>query len=487
MRLSALIKGLRIKKIDGDAEIYGLSTDSRTVKMGDLFFAMKGFRYDGNDFIEDAINRGAVAVVSEDDGIHSSRYAHVQVEDIEDALAFISSRFYESPSERLTLIGITGTNGKTTTSYLIREIFRAAGKQTGLIGTVKYLVKDREIKANLTTPMAVQFQGLLKDMVEEGVEVAIAEVSSHALSLKRVDYSRFRACIFTNLSRDHLDYHGNMDDYFAAKRRLFIDLQPDISIVNTDDPYGKMLFEELTKDNRVVISYGLDGSVHFKAEDITQKKDGMEFHIINEKENIRFRSPLIGLVNVYNILASVALAKTLGVDWYEIKEAVSQFTGVRGRLETVYTEKGFLAVVDYAHTPDALRKVLETLRSISSGRLITLFGCGGDRDRGKRPEMGAIASELSDLVIITSDNPRSEPPESIIDDIKKGIKKNNYIIEPDRRKAIFKAAGMARKGDILLLAGKGHEDYQEIKGVRYKFNDREVFEEAISSLKEAGT
>ncbi len=487
MRLNALIKGLKIKKIQGDTEIYGLSTDSRTVKKGDLFFAMRGLRYDGNDFIEDAINRGAVAVVSESDSINSARYAHVQVDDIEYALAFISNRFYESPSEHLTLIGITGTNGKTTTSYLIREIFRTAGKQTGLIGTVKYLIKDREIQANLTTPMAIQFQSLLKDMVEEGVEIAIAEVSSHALSLKRVDCSRFKACIFTNLSRDHLDYHRDMNDYFAAKRRLFIDLQPDVSIINTDDPYGRMLFEELIKDNRRVISYGLGGDVHFKAENIVQKEEGMEFHVINKNENIRLRSPLIGMVNVYNILASVALTKILEIGWDDIEKAVLQFTGVRGRLETVQTEKGFLAVIDYAHTPDALRRVLETLRSISSGRLITLFGCGGDRDRGKRPEMGAIASEISDLVIITSDNPRSEPPESIIDDIKKGIKKNNYIVEPDRRDAIFKAVSMAKQRDILLIAGKGHEDYQEIRGVRYKFNDREVLEEAISSLKEAGT
>lgn len=487
MKLSELVKGLDIRSMHGDAEIYGLSTDSRTVKKGDLFFAMKGLRYNGNEFIEDAINRGAVAVVSEDDSIHNTRYAFVQVKDIEEALAFISSRFYESPSERLTLIGITGTNGKTTTSYLIREIFSTAGKQTGLIGTVKYLIKDREIKSNLTTPMAVQFQSLLKDMVKEEVEVAIAEVSSHALSLKRVDYSRFKACIFTNLSRDHLDYHRDMDDYFAAKRRLFIDLKPDVSIINTDDAHGKMLFEELIRKNMRVISYGLDGDVHFRAEDIIHKKDGMEFHVINEKENIRFRSPLIGLVNIYNILASVALAKVLGVGWDDIEKAISQFTGVRGRLETVQTEKGFLAVIDYAHTPDALRKVLEALRSISSGRLITLFGCGGDRDRGKRPEMGAIASELSDLVIITSDNPRSEPPDSIIDDIKKGIRKSNYIVEPDRREAIFKAVDMAKERDILLIAGKGHEDYQEIKGVKYKFNDREALEEAINSLKEAST
>lgn len=485
MRLNELIKGLRIKKMHGDAEICGLTTDSRAVKKGDLFFAMKGLRYDGNDFIDDAIHRGAVAVVSESDSNKRTRCAYVQVDDIEDALAFISNRFYEAPSEHLTLIGITGTNGKTTTSYLISEIFRTAGKTTGVIGTVKYLIKDREIKANLTTPMAVQFQGLLKDMVEEEVEVAIAEVSSHALSLKRVDYSKFKACIFTNLSRDHLDYHKDMNDYFAAKRRLFIDLKPDVSIINTDDPYGKMLFEELKKRNSRVISYGLDGNVHFKAENIIQKEDGMEFHVINENENIRFRSPLIGQVNVYNILASVALTKTLGVGWDDIEKAISQFNGVRGRLETVYTEKGFLAVIDYAHTPDALRRVLETLRSISRGRLITLFGCGGDRDRGKRPEMGEIASEISDLVIITSDNPRSESPESIIDDIKSGIRKNNYIVEPDRRDAIFKAVSMAKERDILLIAGKGHEDYQEINGIKYKFNDRDVLMEAINSLKGA--
>ncbi len=486
MRLSELIRGIDIRMLHGDADIHGISTDSRSVKEGDLFFAMKGLRHDGNLFIDDAIRRGAVAVVTERPLDGNRGYAWVEVEDIEDCLACVSSRFYGNPSESLTLIGITGTNGKTTTSYLIREIFEEDGRATGLIGTVRYMIRDRVIRSGLTTPLAVQFQELLAEMVKEGVEVAIAEVSSHGLSLKRVDYCRFNAALFTNLSRDHLDYHHDMEGYFSAKKRLFIDLKPGVSVVNSDDPYGRRLYNELRKGSCRVVTYGLKGKADFRAVKIIQKEHETELEVVAPEANMRITSPLIGMVNVYNILAAVALTRSLGVGWHQIVRAISRFRGVEGRLETVRTDRGFLAVIDYAHTPDALRNVLETLRGICRGRLITVFGCGGDRDRGKRPEMGAIATEMSDLVVITSDNPRTEPPELIIEDIKKGIKKDNYRVEPDRREAIFRAVGMADRGDLLLIAGKGHEDYQEIRGVRYRFNDREVLLEALKTLKGAG-
>lgn len=483
MRLSELTEGLIATVTGGNPVIKGLCADSRAVKKGDLFFAVKGERFNGNEFIHEAIKKGAVAVVSEESHRKGITVPYVQVQEMNDAMAYMAARFFGKPSQTLSLVGITGTNGKTTTSYLLYEIIRASGKRAGLLGTIRYIIDSESVKAPLTTPQAVEFQHLLFRMVSKGVTHAVAEVSSHALTLKRVDYTRFAITVFTNLTRDHLDFHGDMEAYFQAKRRLFFDFNSEVSVINQDDPYGRRLYNELKDAGLKTITFGLDDSSMCRATGIRQSIEGTEFAISFEDECQRIFTPMIGITNVYNILASVAVARTFGIEWEYIKKTIEGFSGVEGRMEPVRVGQDFLAIIDYAHTPDALMKVIQTLRGIEGGRLITVFGCGGDRDKGKRALMGDIASRLSDVVVITSDNPRSESPDAIIEDIRKGIKSENYMVEVDRREAIRRAVSIAGEGDVVLVAGKGHEDYQEINGVRYPFSDREVLKEAILELK----
>jgi UDP-N-acetylmuramoyl-L-alanyl-D-glutamate--2,6-diaminopimelate ligase len=491
MRLTELIDGLDTLVVTGDAEVQGLSSDSRTLRKGDLFFAIKGEHHEGRSFISDAIARGAVAVVTDTPLEDSLSVPLVVVRDIHEAIAFISDRFYGHPSSELKVIGVTGTNGKTTTSSLLCHILTAAGYKTGLIGTVRYMIRDNNKTIEVkklpphTTPDAIHWQGLLRMMRDHNVKMVVSEVSSHALSLKRVDYTEFYLSIFTNLSRDHLDFHGDMESYYQSKMRLFRELTHSVAIFNTDDPYCQRAAGEPLPTRLNIITCGTSEDADFRVSDICLKEDGIEFCIKTPAEEIRLQSELVGMPNVYNIALAVVAALQMEIKQSVIQKAIREFQPVEGRLQMIKMGQDFSVVIDYAHTPDALQNAILAMRPLTKGRLITVFGCGGNRDRGKRPLMGEIATELSDLVIVTSDNPRNEPPAEIIKDIVKGIKKKNYMIIEDRREAIFKAVSIASSGDMVIVAGKGHEEYQEIEGVKYPFSDRATVVEAIKNRLEA--
>jgi UDP-N-acetylmuramoyl-L-alanyl-D-glutamate--2,6-diaminopimelate ligase len=486
-KLSELLEGLLPLGSTDDAVIRGLALDSRRVSEGYLFFAIKGEHADGNHYIDDAISRGAKAIISEANQMNDYPVPYIQLSDINGAMALIADRFYGHPSRNIHLVGITGTNGKTTTSYLIHHILDYNSKKTGLIGTINYLIGNDRIRALLTTPDAVDFQRILSEMSERDITHVVTEVSSHALALKRVDRTEFDISVFTNISRDHLDFHGDMEGYYLAKRRLFLDLTGHASVINTDDHYGKRLIRELSHARMKLLSYGLSEDSGLKAFDIKEHHHGLDFAVHHGKNTSRVTSQLLGRTNVYNILAAIGVSITMGLELKTVIEAISKFKGVEGRMEPIRTGQDFLAVVDYAHTPEALRTALLALRELATGHLITVFGCGGDRDRGKRPEMGVIASDLSDTVIITTDNPRDEEPEEIISDIIKGIGKGPYSICTDRKEAIFRAVQSAGKNDVVLIAGKGHEDYQEVNGIRTPFSDKETLKEALNSIRERNT
>jgi UDP-N-acetylmuramoyl-L-alanyl-D-glutamate--2,6-diaminopimelate ligase len=498
-----------------NTDISGLAYDSRKVEEGYLFVAIKGERYDGHDFIKDAIKKGAAALVYEHDNSElnsairnpQSTISFIRVKDSRKALACLANNFYEMPSKNLTLLGVTGTNGKTTTTYILKSILEAWGKKVGLIGTIQYLIHEKAYPAIHTTPESLDFQRLLKDMLLSGCTHVISEVSSHALAKFRVDRAAFNAAVFTNLTRDHLDFHKNMEDYFRAKERLFLELldKDGTAIINIDDPYGKRLVSSLVAchPSQNILTYGLEAGADIMASDVKSSFQGLKFKVSFRGRIYDISSHLTGLTNVYNILSAVGVSISLGIPRKVILEGLVETGNITGRFEKVDKGQGFLCIVDYAHTEDALERLIYTARELISPppppltkgghrwgynfslathpfpRIITVFGCGGDRDHGKRPRMGAVATRLSDFVVITSDNPRSEEPSGIIKEIEDGAVAKNYVIESDRREAIRKAVNMASEGDIVLVAGKGHEDYQEIKGVRYKFNDREVLEDII--------
>ncbi|MCS7164282.1 MAG: UDP-N-acetylmuramoyl-L-alanyl-D-glutamate--2,6-diaminopimelate ligase [Thermodesulfovibrio sp.] len=477
-------------KVKGDINknIEHITYNSKEIRKGSIFFAIPGQKADGHLFIEEAIKNGARAVVYRVGHFVPLDYDDITwigVDDTRDALAWMSSKFYGEPSQKLKVIGITGTNGKTTTSYLIREILNKCGKKTGIIGTIKYLIGDEERTAIYTTPEAPEFQGLLKEMLLNGVEYVITEVSSHALALKRVDYTRFDVAVFTNLSRDHLDFHKDMEDYFNAKKRLFSELlsKEGVAVLNFDDPYGRRLAEEI-KGKKVLYSIGnSQADIYVKKYKLGFKETEIFFDI-NQKEELHIKTPLLGLPNIYNVASALSVAITLEIPLEIIKSAFLNVRCPEGRFERVDEGQDFLVFVDYAHTPDALERLLISVRKLKeeiskNGRIITVFGCGGNRDKGKRPQMGRIATELSDYVIITSDNPRWEDPRQIIREIEEGIKKDNYIVVPDRKMSLLIGTKICKKGDILIVAGKGHEDYQEIKGKRYPFSDREILRKAL--------
>jgi len=476
MMLFELIKGLDARCIGSDTEVKGLCFDSRNIRQGDLFFALKGQRHHGIEFVDDAISRGACAVVT-DREIKGLNVPVVIVKDTLEAMAYISNKFYGEPSKKHKVIGITGTNGKTTTAWLIYNILKYAGWRVSLLGTIVYLMPDgTKQKASLTTPQSIQWQELLSESVKKGAQATVAEISSHGLALKRVDWTEFAVSVFTNLSRDHLDFHKDMQQYFEAKARLFRILTKGPWVINLDDPYGNILANEAGER---LVSYSLEQKAMFKAVQWDLNLDGITVWINEGSNSWCIRSPLIGKTNVYNIVAAVAVARTLQLSWDVIVDAIANTYPVNGRLQKVDNPIGLNIIIDYAHTPDALQKTLESLKPLTKGRLITVFGCGGNRDKGKRPLMGKFASEMSDLVVITSDNPRWEDADEIIKDILGGIKSNNYKVIPDRRKAIYEAITEASPGDTILIAGKGHEDYQEIKGKRYHFSDYEVVRQVL--------
>jgi UDP-N-acetylmuramoyl-L-alanyl-D-glutamate--2,6-diaminopimelate ligase len=495
-----------------DMDIAGIAYDSREVKEGYLFTAIKGEKFNGNDFIHDVLERGAVAIIYERAGTVTYRpdrdphagVCFIPVENSRRALACVANNFYRRPSEKIALTGITGTNGKTTTSYILKSILERGGRHVGLIGTIHYILKDSIHPAVHTTPESPQFQSLLHEMVLSGCDIVVSEVSSHALAQYRVDNAVFRTAVFTNLTRDHLDYHKTMEQYFRAKERLFTDLlhKDGSAVINIDDPHGKRLASLLRGRSNRTITYSLDAYAgsDMTASRITSTFKGVRFSLSFEGRNYSISSPLLGTPNVYNILSAVGAAVSLNVPFEAILDGINNTNYIPGRFERISAGQKFLCIVDYAHTEDALARLIKTAREIISSRaagkergeglaltvekhpparVITVFGCGGDRDRGKRPGMGAVATRLSDFVIITSDNPRSEEPLDIIRDIESGVAGRNYLVEPDRREAIGKAVDMAGAGDIVLVAGKGHESCQEIKGIRHKFSDRDVLEELI--------
>lgn len=505
-----------------DTVLTGVQYDSRRVAPGNLFVAVRGGQADGHAFIPQALGNGASAIVYEQrwTGIAAARAAApgvvwIGVHDCRAALAACSVGYYGDPSSTLGIIGITGTNGKTTTSYIMKAILEAWRCKVGMIGTISYMIGDRTFDAPHTTPEAPDFQRLLRSMADEACSYVVTEVSSHALAQQRVAGTTVKAAVFTNLTRDHLDFHRTMDEYFAAKSRLFYELLAErgIAVINADDAYGQRLAAQLRADDRMrakditVLTFSMQSAdADVVAEQIAPGFTSTKFVIRTRTGSFALESPLLGTTNILNILAAVAVAVGLDIPVPVIQAGVKATPQVRGRFEQVSAGQPYLALVDYAHTEDALERLLQNARTLldlsaasrpqrktrrrgeqlfldecaGQGRVITVFGCGGNRDRGKRPKMGEIAARLSYFTILTTDNPRHEDPKIIIHDIEAGIRGDNYIVIHDRRAAIAMAVELASAGDVIVIAGKGHEDYQEISGVRTHFSDREALEEAIA-------
>jgi UDP-N-acetylmuramoyl-L-alanyl-D-glutamate--2,6-diaminopimelate ligase len=471
----------------GGVDVTTVTHDSRTVTAGAVFVALKGVQADGTAFARQAMERGAVAIVSEQPPPSGVDTGWIVVSDARLALALLAAAVYGHPSDDMRVVGITGTNGKTTTAYLVASIFESAGVRCGILGTVAYRLGPGEAdarEATRTTPEAPDVQRMLREMVDRGCGACAMEVSSHALSLRRVDGMTFAAGVFTNLTRDHLDFHADMEDYFRAKRRLFEMLPAGApSLLNADDPRG----EALAGAGGRPVTYAINKPADITPGPLSFSLDGLRFDIRTPRGTVHVRSKLVGRPNVYNILAAVSTATALDVPFDAIERGVQQLDGVPGRFQLVSGAKDDVTVVvDYAHTDDALRNLLETARPLAGGRLITVFGCGGDRDRTKRPLMGAVAGRLSDVIVITSDNPRSEDPMRIIEEIQRGITpdtkkagEQRQIAIVDRRAAIVKAIELARPGDLVLVAGKGHEKYQVIGDRVLPFDDVAVAREAL--------
>jgi UDP-N-acetylmuramoyl-L-alanyl-D-glutamate--2,6-diaminopimelate ligase len=457
----------------GELEVLDLAYDHREVREGTLFFCVPGHTRDGHDFAAAAAASGAVALVVQ----HPVEVncPQVQVADVRAAMAQAAAAFYGHPSQALKVVGVTGTNGKTTTAFLMRALLEAGGLRCGLLGTVKRVVGGVEYPVARTTPEAIDLQRELRAMLDAGDRACAMEVSSHALALRRADGVHFAAAIFTNLTQDHLDFHGTMEAYFQAKRRLFCELAPDVAVINVDDPYGARLAAELPG----AITFALGRDADYRAVELDSGPGGSGFRVLAPDTSILVRSPLSGRFNVANVLGALAAARALGVDLKRAVEAIASAGQVPGRFEAVEEGQPFTVLVDYAHTPDSLANVLTAARELTTGRVHVAFGCGGDRDRGKRPLMGQIATALADRVIITSDNPRSEDPEAIVAEIAAGAGEGARI-EVDRRRAIAEVLAGAAPGDVVVIAGKGHEQGQEIAGgVKLPFDDVTVARELL--------
>ena len=460
--------------------VTGIAYDSRAVARGNVFVALKGQHADGTAFAREAIERGAAAIVSEQEAPEGVKVPWAIVDDARLALAVVSTTFYRDPSREMQVVGITGTNGKTTTAYLVASIFEAARIRCGILGTVAYRIGEEMREATRTTPEAPDVQALFREMVDRGCGACAIEVSSHALSLRRVDGTAFAAGVFTNLTRDHLDFHADMDDYFRAKRRLFEMLPRDApSLLNVDDRRGAALADAGGRP----VTYAISRQADMMPGPLSFSLAGLEFDVRTPRGTLHVRSKLVGRPNVYNILAAVSTATALDLPFDAIERGLQSLDGVPGRFQVVSGAKDDVTVVvDYAHTDDALKNLLETARPLARARLITVFGCGGDRDRTKRPLMGAVAERLSDLVVITSDNPRSEDPARIIEEVRRGISREStkgVLAIVDRREAIAKAIALAKLGDVVLIAGKGHEKYQVIGNRTLPFDDVAVAREAL--------
>ncbi|MFP3867465.1 MAG: UDP-N-acetylmuramoyl-L-alanyl-D-glutamate--2,6-diaminopimelate ligase [Desulfobacteraceae bacterium] len=497
--LNQLLEGLAGAQIWGpdDLPVTGIAYHSGQVKAGQIFVALRGSQTDGHLFVHQAIQQGARVIVSEKDLPSYPGIVKVRVPDARLALAYLAAAFYQHPSQDLSVVGITGTNGKTTTSYILEAMMLAAGLKVGVIGTVNCRFGTQVLPAPVTTPESLDLQRMLQEMHSHRITHVLLEVSSHALDLKRAHHCHFAAGIFTNLSQDHLDYHGDLDSYFAAKCRLFTELlsngrrpQP-LAVINRDDPRG---WELLRRTSVPALTYGLTRKSDLYPEKYHISAAGLQAWLATPYGRLEINSPLVGCHNLYNVMAASATALGLGLSCETIVKGVGQLAGIDGRLERIAVPGQPLVFVDYAHTPDALGQVLAALRALDFNRLITVFGCGGDRDRSKRPLMGQVAAQASDLVIVTSDNPRTEEPLAIIAQIEAGLKEGGYarldpgeareaspgyLVIPDRRQAIHLAVALGQPGDAVLVAGKGHETYQIIGTRRSHFDDRKVVWEAL--------
>ena len=505
MKLKEIIAPLDTREIIGDTSIAikEISCHSGTIGKNSLFLAIKGNKFDGHDFISEALARGARAIISENAGEKRGGVAWITVSDSRTALALVADQFYRHPSWNQKVIGITGTNGKTTTSYILESIFKAGGYQPGVIGTINYRFGNSLRTSVNTTPDSLDLQKMLREMLNAKISPVFLEISSHALEQKRIAGIQFDAGVFTNFSPEHLDYHQNLENYFQAKLKFFSQFldgsekkKERHAVINADDSRSKTI-EKKTLSN--IIRYGIKNNAEVKAEGVDLKKDGIAALINTPVGSFPIRSFLIGEFNLYNILAAIGVSVTQKIPLPVIKKGIENLKRVPGRLEKVETGSGPTVFIDYAHTSDALQRVLINLQGNYPGRIVTVFGCGGDRDKKKRPLMGKISARYSDLSIITSDNPRGEDPEKIIGQIERGIKEagikryspevtaedageKGYLLVPDRRKAIKRAISLATPGDVVIIAGKGHENYQIIGIRNFFFNDRE---EVKNALKEA--
>jgi UDP-N-acetylmuramoyl-L-alanyl-D-glutamate--2,6-diaminopimelate ligase len=482
MTLSELIAGLDVRELWGKAgvEIESLAYDSSQVGPGSLFFCVPGQTRDGHEFASDALERGAVGLVVE--RRLDLAATQVLVPDARAAMAPVAARFWGDPTTELRVVGITGTNGKTTTAFLLREILEQAGLRTGLLGTVKRVIGGAESEVVRTTPEAIDLQETFRRMLDAGDSACVMEVSSHALALRRADGIRFEVAVFTNLTQDHLDFHADMEDYFLAKRRLFAPAAgepPRASLVNVDDPFGRRLAQEID-----CLTFSVrGGDADFRAGEVSFDATGARFLCRAPEGEVEVSTRLPGHFNVENALAALAAALAMGVGLETAAEALAAAGRVPGRFEPIDEGQPYAVLVDYAHTPDSLENVLRAARRLTEGRLICVFGCGGDRDREKRPLMGRIAAELADVSVVTSDNPRSEEPMAIIEEILEGSGRDGVVVEPDRRAAIALALQDAADGDTVVIAGKGHEQGQEFEHDRkIPFDDREVAREELRRL-----
>lgn len=480
MLLKKMIKSISAEKVIGDLyiEIENVEIDSRKIRGKGMFIALKGYTVDGHDYIDQAIKNGAACIVSEKEMNVPKGITLVKVESTKKAMHTIGELFYGHPTSKMKLIGITGTNGKTTTANLIDFVLRDLGYTTGLIGTVEHRIAGETVDSQNTTPESLDLQKMFHQMLEKNVTHATMEVSSHGLEMNRVAGCNFDVAGFTNLTQDHLDFHPTFEDYKKAKGKLFKDLKGDATAVLNID-------EEATSDyiketSATVITYGIHRTADIQAKNVKLSSKGMEFLVVTKTKSQFVKTHLLGLFNVYNQLQAIGILLSVGIEMEQIVESLQKVRGVNGRMETVDSGQLFPVVVDYAHTPDALENVLKTIKGFTKGRVITVIGCGGNRDRGKRPIMASISETYSDLSIFTSDNPRKDDPEQILEDMMNGVKeKEKVAIITDRKEAIKKAINTANPNDVVLIAGKGHETYQIIGEKKYDFDDRLVAKEAI--------
>jgi UDP-N-acetylmuramoyl-L-alanyl-D-glutamate--2,6-diaminopimelate ligase len=489
MLLKHIVQNLSVAAIEGslEREVTGIAYDSRRITPGMLFVALPGQNVDGHDFITTAIDRGAVAIICERNGILFPRATKIKVTDAREALARAATVFYRNPSSKLKVIGITGTNGKTTVAFMVKNMLEAAGISTGLMGTIRYEIGDRVIPAQRTTPESLEVQQMMAQMVQSDCQACVMEVSSHALDQKRVHGIDFDVAIFTNLTQDHLDYHGSMENYFAAKRKLFTALgqgpKKGAAVVNIDDTYGARLASESKVE--VTLTYGVEEPARLRATQIDLSKTGSRFTVETPERKFEVNLPLIGRHNIYNALAAIGAGIAMKLPLPKLQAALNNLPPVPGRLQFIDAGQPFGVYVDYAHTDDAMRNVLTTLRELTTGRLLLTFGCGGSRDTGKRAKMGKVAAELADYTIITSDNPRKEMPEKIAAQVEEGyrsVRTDNYVLELERRRAIHQIMAQAAAGDTVLIAGKGHETYQEFEDTVVPFDDCVHAREAHENL-----